>query len=655
MRRSYQVASLAVERINCFRRQIGGSVEEITQNTAARRRRFYLGLAALLLLTAAYTATILITSAHGPLGRSPQGEARAWLTGAEALFNDTAAHEPMFRAPAYLGVLVALRQAGVPAAGLANAAIIVNGIAHVLATALIALLAWRIWGSSRAALLSGAMWGFYAPAVFLAAQPGPTILALLAWLAGTATALDIVWFLPEKQNGRHTWRHMWFGPALAGVAFVLAAAFEASLWPVALCWPFFVLLLGRESKGARLVAACFGTGVMVAGIVGMQDLWGGSPQPLSGADLYRLAMAQRVTEPWAAPLPHAGLNDDTSAPDILKSEALAHYQIETQEQAQGLSVMAGYWWRRAIDAATAWPLRSVLRTTRKVYQFFSLKEYGPGYDFKRASGEIAALGMNPLGWTLLLGIGTAGLLLGRRLMEVRVTILLAMLAAIGAMVWYPSSDARMPVAAILAIGTGRFFMSPWPASVGRRIALITLVAAGMVFTWLPRPNDPGDALQTIDSEQRARALASLGSYDKALVELLNGGAIENLGSKRELAQEWRFAILTSETPGSPNSAEIERQLIDNAETADLSDAAHFRAGACLWLLGRRDGALYYWRILAQKEGSWGATARLAIANSDQETPDESRRRAAWDNGSSDTPNTSLKSFFDFLHKQGRNN
>lgn len=286
-------------------------MNESTATPLAKDRTFWIGWAVLLLFTALYTGVVLAQWAKTPLGRRPQGEAAAWLADGESLYRGTLLREPFFRAPAYLAVLALERALGVSAADLADGARWLNGLAHLLATALIAGLARRLSGRARGGWFAGALWGFYPPAVFLAAEPRPETLALLLWLMGVAAALGMVWSAPRKLGNRVSWWQVWVFPAMAGVAFMLAGAFYAPLWPAALAWPWVALLVGRESRGIRLLAAALGVGSVILGLLGLQILWGGSPQPLAVADLYRLARATEVTLPWAAPLP---LNCAKTAP-----------------------------------------------------------------------------------------------------------------------------------------------------------------------------------------------------------------------------------------------------------------------------------------------------------------------------------------------------
>jgi hypothetical protein len=233
-------------------------VNERTAKPLAKDRVFWIGWAVLLLFTALYTAVVLAQWAKTPLGRRPQGEAAAWLADGESLYRGTLAREPFFRAPAYLAVLAMERSFGVPAVDLADGARWLNGLAHLLATALVAGLARRLSGHARGGWLAGALWGFYPPAVFLAAEPRPETLALLMWLIGVAAALGMVWSAPRELRHRVSHRHVWVFPALAGVAFMLASALDAPLWPTALAWPLVALLWGRASRGARLLAASLG-------------------------------------------------------------------------------------------------------------------------------------------------------------------------------------------------------------------------------------------------------------------------------------------------------------------------------------------------------------------------------------------------------------
>ena len=616
-------------------------------------RGFFAGLAALLILAGTYTAVVMADWAQTPLGENPQGDARAWLAVAESLYDGTAPHEPFFRAPAYPALLATLRDAGVPAAELADAARALNGLAHLAATALVAWLARRLWRKTGAGLLAGALWGFYPPAVFLAAQPGPETLALLLWLTGAAGALGCYWLAPGWQGGRRTRRHAWAYPLVAGVAFALAAVLYAPWWPAALAWPLVALAWGEgEARGMRLVSATAGVGLVAIGVMILQDLWGGSPQPLAGADLYRLSLATQITQPWTAPLPVVEMREDLAGADALEAEASFVHHYETGQDAPGSAVLAGYWWRRAVVGETMWPLRSGLRLARKAYQFFIHADYGAGPDLARAKTESGWLRYNPLGWPMVLVMGGVGLVLGWRWPAARLAVVLVGLASAGALLWYPTTEARAPAAAMLAVFSGGWLAGPWPRGVRAWLALSAWVLGLLVLPWLPRPQDPAARLTARDARQRAMAWASLGQFNEALAELVVETAATGPSSTgKELAESWRFARMLATLPAPPPRAELETQMLDNAEAAQQSHAAQFRSGVCLWLLGQHDGALFYWRGLASQEGGWAAEARAAIAATGQETPEETQRRVAWELGGAPPTDPTLAPLFAYWRAQ----
>ncbi len=610
-----------------------------------KTRAFWAGLAGLLLLTGLYTALVLGVWARTPLGQRPQGEAAAWLAGAESLYHGTTPREPFFRAPAYLTTLAALREMGVPAAGLAAAARALNGGAHILSAALMAGIGWRFW-RRRGALVACALWGFYPPAVFLATQPGPDSLALLAWLGGVATALGVVWQSPMWAGGRPGHCHTWVYPTVAGIAFALAAAFSATYWPTALAWPLVAVFLGPDARGSRMMAALVGAGAVVAAVILLQNFWGGSPQPLAGADLYRLARALEVTQPDAAPLPAVEFTRNQPAPDGLEQEAILSYEIQMKKPPEGLAVLNGYWWRAAAQSAAIFPAHSAWRVIKKAFQFLGAAEYSPGPDYARARTETDLLRGNPLDWGMLFALGLAGLVLGWRSPGAGLAMVLAALAAAGGLLWYPTLETRAPVAALLALLAGGIVAWPWPPNRQKKITVCCLMVAAIILVWWPRPNSPAAFLAARDSRERATASASLGNYDSAIHELTNADRAPTLTfADRDLAAGWRFSKLLKNLPAPPSPAELEQQLLDNANLATESPAAQFRSGACLWLLGQVDGALYFWENLANGNNAWSAAARAALAESGHETPAEAQRRAAWEIGGGPQPDPALAPFF----------
>jgi hypothetical protein len=617
----------------------------------AKARSFWACATAVLLLVALYTTWAVTAWSVTPLGQRPQGEADAYLANAEKLFQGDLPREPFFRTPAYLAVLATLRGLGVPAARLAGAARVLNAVAHVAITALVLGLALRFW-RRKGALLAAVLWGFYPPALFLVLQPGPATLALLVWLIGAAAALGTVWQSPIWQGGRRTNRHTWAYPFAAGVAFALAAALYAPLWPVALAWPGVALFLGRDLRVRRLLAALLGAGLVAAGVVGFQMVWGGSPQPLAGEDLYRLARSLEITQSWNAPLPTVEFSPGEPGTDYLEFEARLSYQFQTKLPIPGHAVLAGYWWRAAAHALMYSPPRSALRAARKTSQFFALPNYSAGADFARGRAEITILKYNPLNWGLLLVLGSLGLALGWRSPAVGLAVLLAALVVVGGVAWYPTMETRAPVAVLLAVFAGALPGAPllwWRNS--KLLLGAALLVAGLL-AWWPRRNSPADALTARDSRERALAWAGLGRYNDALNELTRPGRVLPLTFfEKEMAAGWRFQELLDHLPAVPSTAQLEKQLLDNGDLARQSVSSQFRCGACLWLLTRTDGALYYWDNLANDQGAWGAAARTAIASSGLENPAQAQRRAAWEIGGSPQPDAALAPFFAFMRAQ----
>lgn len=620
----------------------------------AKARFFWACVAGLLLMTALSAGLAVSAWSNTPLGQRPQGEAVAYLAGAEKLYQGELSREPFFRAPAYLAILATMRNFGVSAAGLANAARILNAVAHVATTALVLGLALRFW-RRKGALLASALWGFYPPAVFQVLQPTPATLALLAWLIGAAAALGTVWLSPIWQGGRMSRRHAWAYPFSAGVAFVLAAALYAPLWPTALAWPFMAIFLGRDMRVFRLASATLGVVAISAGLIGFQIIWGGSPQPLAGEDLYRLARSLDITQPWNAPLPTVEFSVGAPGTDYLEFEASLSYQYQAKQPEAGHAVMAGYWWRAAAHAAMYSPARSALRVARKTAQFFAAPNFSPGADFARGSDELKLLKYNPLNWGIFLILGLTGLALGWRAPAAGLAVLLAALVVVGGVIWYPTMETRAPVALLLAIFAGALPASPAPWWRRSRWLLLVAMLAAMGLAWWPRRNSPQDSLAARDSRERALAWAELGQFNEALNELSRPARILPLTFfEREMAAGWRFRALLIQLPALPPTSELEKQLLDNGDLASQSPSSQFRCGACLWLLGRPEGAVYYWENLSNDQSSWGAAARTALAASGYENPDQAQRRIAWEIGGSSLPDVALAPFFALLHTQSAN-
>jgi hypothetical protein len=231
------------------------------------------------------------------------------------------------------------------------------------------------------------------------------------------------------------------------------------------------------------------------------------------------------------------------------------------------------------------------------------------------------------------------------------TLILAVLVGTGGLVWYPTSEARLPVAALLALLSGGIVAWPWPRARWNKIAVMGLMLAVALLACWPRPAGPAALLSLRDRRERALASAGLGNFDEAIQELTGPDRDATLTLlDHDLVASWRFSVLLKNLPALPPSVGLEQQLLENADLAAESPAAQFRSGTCLWLLGRGDGALYFWENLANADSDWGAAARTALALSGRETPAQAQRRAAWEIGGGPRPNPALAPFFAKLHK-----
>jgi hypothetical protein len=406
------------------------------------------------------------------------------------------------------------------------------------------------------------------------------------------------------------------------------------------------VFLGRDARGSRMVAAALGVGLVVAGMILLQSFWGGSPQPLAGADLYRLARGLDNAQPWAAPVPALEFSSEQAGSDVLEQEALVEYELQMKQPPADLAVLNGYWWREAAQSVVASPAHSAWRALLKTFQFFGVAEFSAGPDYLRAGAEMDWLRFNLFNWGILLAISFAGLALGWRSPAAGLALALAALATAGGLLWFPTLEARAPVAVMLALLSGGMVARPWPPRQPKKITVFGLMLAGVVLAWCPRPSSSAEFLAARDSRERARALAALGDYDGAIGELTRTNRVTALTlADRDLVAGWRFSKLLRNLPVLPPAAELEQQLLDNADLAAESPAAQFRSGVCLWLLGRDEGAIYFWDNLTNANSIWGASARTALAESGRETPAQTQRRAAWDIGGGPQPDPALAPFF----------
>ena len=408
---------------------------------AAKPFRLRLGFVALLALL--YGGGHLAWYWGTPLGRSPVLDERENLQLAAQIADGTLPREPFYRAMGYPLFLAGLRATGLLTDAYPQAATAAGLLLHVLNTWLVAVLARRWFGSTRAGWIAGLLHGLNPVLIHYATQ------ILDAVPANSLVLLGLLCLPAPGQPG--TVRQA----AALSVAWAVAALVRPQLLLLWLAFPFvWIGAAGGWRRQARTV--------LLAGTAG-GVLWlaqGAWSARVSGE--FRLLPWQGAYNLWAAN--HPGANGRYYAqrgyvpagpvhenPARLESEAL--YRAATGEDGPlRIAALNAYWrdrLRREIAADPAGWLALLIR--KAAYLAGDFEQYNnKTYSFHQARSPW--LRWNPVGWGLLLLAGSLGCVaLGR---DSRPLLLAAAALAAGVLLSYASARFRLPLAALLCALSG---------------------------------------------------------------------------------------------------------------------------------------------------------------------------------------------------------
>jgi Dolichyl-phosphate-mannose-protein mannosyltransferase len=447
-----------------------------------------------------------------PLGRVPVLDERENLDLANAIFGGTLPAEPFYRAPGYALLLAGVRSAGVGAAGLFPAALLLGTLMHAANALLVASLAKR-WFGDLAALLAGLLFALDPVLVHYATQALDSTFSLTLFLAGLAFLADA---LAPPCRARS-----WAGAGLLWACAVLVRPNYLLVWAVA---PLLALVQ-PVTGAARLKILCASlAGVILFLAASMwQKAETGSAGFLPWQGPYNL---------WAANRPGANgryYSQRISLPPSLarmnpaRSESLILYQMETQGGPTDIASMNAHWRQRFRDEVESHPLDWAKLMARKAYALFNNWEQYNNKTFAFHKALSPWLRWNPICWGLLFVLAVMG---AARLaaLSPRTAGALALIGAacaISIVLFFVSARFRLPLVALGAVLSGGALSSPlfwrgWPKARGAALAACAAFAALLAFSSLG--GVAGEETFVQDHALLARAAFTVGDDTLALSE-----------------------------------------------------------------------------------------------------------------------------------------
>lgn len=435
----------------------------------SREKRQRILVLALLGVTGLYTAGFFSWYSGTLPGLSPVLDGKENLLLAEQMASGTLPGEPFYRAPLYPFILSLFLQTGLPADLLPLLARVLNGACHLLSTWLVFAVALRLWRSLPAAVLSAALVGLNPVLLHFAGDPlditlGITWLLLALWQA--------VRSLEEKSL---------CSAALAGLFLILGAYTRPHLLMVALAWPVFLLFVNRK-QAAMAVAPMVLCLLIYSGInAAISGAW--KPLPTQGA--YNL---------WAANKPEANgryyrqaidvsqwQDDGHRNPAQIEAEILYARETARLDEDSRPSPQA-FWYRKTLTHVADNPGDWLSLMLRKAYYLLNDYEQYNNKTYSFHKTRSPWLSWNPLGWAVLLALGSFGSLAFIKRPPIRLIVVWGLAYALGVLLFYASARFRVPLVPLLAVLSGGVMVAIKQRTLREGLRLpIAAVVAVMLF------------------------------------------------------------------------------------------------------------------------------------------------------------------------------
>lgn len=198
-----------------------------------------------------YVLAWFIYYSQQPVGIYPGPEAKSYLEAAFALAQNGTTGQGGYSL--YTFVLSILAKFSVDEASLTTTARGLNAFALIFATGLAASTAGRYWKRNRSIWIAGLLVGLNPVLVFWAGIVSP---CLMATVCLSAALWKILPWLKHSELKNSFW---------IGLTLSLAAAFETTLLPFAICWPAFAFFYPRSQQSLHFLLA-FVTPAMIGGL-----------------------------------------------------------------------------------------------------------------------------------------------------------------------------------------------------------------------------------------------------------------------------------------------------------------------------------------------------------------------------------------------------
>ncbi len=537
------------------------------------------------------------------LGMSPALDGKENLLLARDIFELKLAPEPFFRAMLYPLVLAFFYFFG--DGNVVWMASLFGVCIHVLNTILAMKLTSLVWGEGWSGVSAGLLVGFNPVLIHYAVDPLDITLGVFFFLG------SLYLFFRYRQIG------VFLGLAGSGACLALACLARPHFLAVAAAGGLAYSLFAAFQSSARKSFAAFASGLavpllayalvnfMIGGAFavapwqGAYNLWV-SNKPGANGLYYR----QSVNFEYAG---------EHRNPNRLESEFL--YEQATGEKGS-IADRTGYWRGRTLEAIAADPWRWLGLMGWKSYALFNDWEQYNNKTFAAHKNRSPWLRFNPIGWGLLLVLGTLGgvALWGRSRVTLGIVVLVFAAYAGGLLLYMASGRFRVPLVALLAVSSGGVWsvVENWVRWSGLQKALACVLSVCLGFVAFSRFGGIADR-SSFGQDYLLLADASAGlGWDREAIEWAEQ-AIE-LGKGEELAQRLQLISLYNLVAdgtrgiGDPDWSDFASSL----DELNFQDPVFlFVKGVAYWNLGDSWKAKEVWDGAVQAHGL-GASASLAM-------------------------------------------
>ena len=434
-----------------------------------------------------------------PLGMTPVLDGAENMALAEKIYQGTLPSEPFYRAMLYPLMLAFLRLVGVAPDLMMSFAGLLGLLFHLLTTLLVARIALILWKSESAAILGGALYGFYPLAVYFAAEPLDITAAIFFMTLG---------FYLYLRNSEQIANRSGF---LAGLAIGVGGLLRANVLASAGVFAVDVLIGGQRRKAALAVLA-----VLLMTVLGGLAGWYHSGEfrlmPWQGAFVLYSANSATANGKYFNQTIFLPDRDLSYNPARLESEIL--YARETGASGTySIDAFNRFWRDKTVQHVAENPGQWFGLQMRKFYYLLNNFEQYNNKTFAFHRDLTPILSYNPLCFGLLL-IAAVLVLFNLREYnpEMKKILLALLLLAVGTVVFLVSARFRFLLVPLLAaIAPGLLVLQIFDRRAILKNLAVVLVVALLSFSTLFGAAD----MSTVNSDRMLLAHACARLYDFA--------------------------------------------------------------------------------------------------------------------------------------------